>query len=248
MKKTALLVANHPDFQEIIAKLLMKSPVNEISEWLESKYSEVAEKRFVLSAKTISTFEKDYLDFYKTIKNDSQQIKNSFISSEDELKLALQDSPTYRNALEKYTNSEIDIKVTIKKLVAAIETRAAQVFDMIQENDPNNIKLDRTLIEWFNLLMNTLERFDTIHNGSVEQVNIQNNINIQILDKHINVIYEIIKKILEQLDYDSSLVFMEMFNEEMSKINTTTPDILPQEARIMDIKQLETVVSEKLIK
>lgn len=242
--KTVELILSHPDKPEIINKLLSGVSASDIHEWLESKYINVGEKKFVLSDKTIYTFEKEYLDIYSIIKDDIAKSKNN-LTAEEELKLEIQGSPTYHKALERYANNEVDIKMTVKKMVATIETRAAQVFDQIQE-DPRNIKMDRTLIEWFNTLTALLEKYDVILNGNPDQINIQNNINIQIVDDHINVVYNVIKDILSKLDYDTSLLFIEMFNDAMKNLKSSEQNvILPQEVRLAALDDLSAKIDNQ---
>lgn len=236
----------HPDKDEILTKLLCSVSSNDISEWLEAKYSD-NEKKFRISKKDIDLFKDDYLDIYSIIKDDLSKTKSN-ISASDELQLEIQGSPHYHKALEKYIDTEIDIKTIVKKLVLNIETRASQIFDILQ-NDPENFKSDRVLIEWFNTLTTLLEKYDTILNGNPDQINIQNNINIQVVDNHINVIYNLIKDILYKLDYDTSLVFIEMFNEAMKelKIEESIPT-LPPEIRLDEIKNANIAVVKKLEK
>lgn len=237
-KNIALKILEHPDKDEIITKLLSNAPATDIHEWLEAKYVNVGEKKFVLSDKVISTFQKEYLDIYSIIKDDIAKARVNKLTPEEELKLQIQGSPQYHRALETYINNDVDVKVIVRRAVAAIETRAAQVFDQIQE-DPRNTKIDRTLIEWFNTLTTVLEKYDTILNGNPDQINIQNNINIQLVDEHINVVYNVIKEILSKLDYDTSLLFIEMFNDAMKNLKkqqestAKTVEVSPTEVKIL---------------
>ena len=243
----AIKILEHPDKDEIISKLLSGTPVADIHEWLTSKYINEGEDKFVLSQKVISTFKKDYLDMYNAIRDDLTKTKTSQLSPETQLGLEVQGSPTYRKTLEKYLDSELDIKILAKRSLAAMESRIEQIFDLIQE-DPRNIKIDRTLIEWFNTFNALMEKYDTIQNGSLENINIQNNINIQVLDEHINVVYKIIKDILSKLDYDTSLVFIDMFNEEMQKIKPQEKESLPLDVRLTEVKLMNETVLDKLEK
>jgi hypothetical protein len=240
----ALSIKNHPDFEEILCKLIQNADIKDIHEWLESKYDIVNEKKFIISVKSLKTFKDDYLDFYTSIKEDLVKTKHN-ISAEEELKMQIQGTPAYHTALEKYTNTEMDIKLIAKRLAAAIETRVEQVFDLIQE-DPRNIKMDRTLIEWFNMFFQYIKDFEQIQTGAPEQINIQNNINIQVIDDHINVVYEIIKDILSKLDYDTSLEFINMFNERMQKIKTPTIIPLPIDVRLEAAQKIEDTIITKL--
>ena len=132
-------------------------------------------------------------------------------------------------------------------MVANIELRASQVFDDIQ-NDTQNTRNDRILREWFDSLLLVLEKYDSILNPiNPEQVNIQNNINIQVVDNHINSVYNVVKNILEKLDYDTSILFIDMFNEEMGKLKSTeSPTILPQQERMETVKILSETITTKL--
>lgn len=246
-KNIAIKILEHPDKDEIITKLLSNIPNADIHEWLEAKYTSVGEDKFVLSNKDITIFKKDYLDFYSKIQEDAGKTKSN-LTAQEELRLEIQGSPLYHRSLEQYVNSEVDIKVIVKRMVASIELRAAQVFDQIQE-DPRNIKMDRTLIEWFNALTGLLEKYDTILNGNPDQINIQNNINIQVVDQHINVVYDVIKEILEKLDYDTSLLFIEMFNDAMNKLKSKEEkEILPIDVRLSEAKIINQVINTKLEK
>lgn len=245
-KNVAFKILEHPDKDEIISKLLAGVSVADIHEGLAAKYVNVGENKFILSEKVISSFQKDYLDVYAAIQEDLSKTKMQKLTPEEELKLEVQGNPTYRKTLEKYLESELDIKVMVKRVLATIETRIEQMYDLIQE-DPRNIKIDRTLIEWFNTLISLLEKYDQIQNGNLENINIQNNINIQVLDEHINVVYKVIKEILSRLDYDTSLAFIDMFNEEMQKIKPEAEKaVLPVESRLAEAHIVSQTISAKL--
>ena len=234
----------HPDKDEIISKLLAGISSADIAEWLRAKYNPLTEKTFIFSEKYITSFKDEYLDFYTAMRQDLEKTKSN-ITATEQIQMEIQGTPAYHKALEKYTDKEVDVKLIIKKLVVNAELRLSQMFDMMQE-DPYNFKPDRTIIEWFNTLMNILEKYDGVLNGSPDQINIQNNINIQIVDDHINVIFNIIKEILTKLDYDTSLLFIDMYNEEIKKIKSTSPTQLPVETRLKEATMLSETISEKL--
>ena len=69
-KSIAEKIYQHPDLDEIIAKLLNSISPSDIAEGLNLRYQEVESKKFQLSERMIREFQKDYLDFYLTMKND----------------------------------------------------------------------------------------------------------------------------------------------------------------------------------
>lgn len=240
-------VYKHPDRDEIISKLCADQPIKDISEWLAMKYDNTESREFMLTVRMLTEFKKNYLDFYNIMKDDLAAIKSSqSITNTSDVSSGLQQNSAYQSALAKYANEEIDIKLSVKKMVSAIEMRAAQVFDEIQ-NDASNLRNDRVLIEWFNTLIAALSSCNEIINGSPDQINIQNNINIQILDSHINAVYEVIKDILSKLDYDTSIMFIEMFNEKMTQLKKSAEiQAIPIEIRTEEAKLLADKVVDKI--
>ncbi len=240
-------IVEHPDKPEILSKLLSGISPADIHEGLAARYTATTEKKFVLSTKAIAAFQRDYLDLYSIMQDDIAKTSSNITASQ-ELKQDIQGSIQYHKALERYVDNEIDIKTTVKKMVSNIELRAAQVFDDIQ-NDTQNTRNDRILIEWFNSLITVLEKYDAILNPvNPEKVNIQNNINIQVLDSHINLVYTVVRDILARLDYDTSILFIDMFNEEMKKLKgSEVQPILPQEKRIEEAKVLSETITNRML-
>lgn len=73
------------------------------------------------------------------------------------------------------------------------------------------------MIEYVDTLGNILEKYHKFTEvPAVATLN--HNITLQAVDQHIMVFHDIIKDILAQMDIDSSLYFMELFNQKMSKL------------------------------
>ena len=66
MSKAALKkILDHPDKDEIISKLVIGQSSKDVHDWLESKYTNVSEAKFVVSEKSLTSFQSNYLDIYK---------------------------------------------------------------------------------------------------------------------------------------------------------------------------------------
>jgi hypothetical protein len=235
-------IYQHPDREELITKLVSNVPCIEIAEWLKFKYISIQERKFVLSEKVIQKFRDEYLDFYSIMREDVNKLTKPNIIQE--LQESIDNNPKYKQVLQKYAESELDLKTIVKQLVALIEVRMEQVFDNIQ-NDARNIKMDRVLLEYFRAMNEAISTSNEILNGSPDQVNIQNNINIQVLDKHINLVFTIIKEILEQLDYDTSLAFVDKFNERLNALKAEDIPV-PIEDRLKEAQILSSTIEKKL--
>jgi hypothetical protein len=142
---------------------------------------------------------------------------------------------------------ELDIRQIITNLCVAIEMRLAQVFDEIQE-DPRNIntRVDRLLIDYTEALGNILEKYYKFTEEPAGQV-IQHNVTLQVVDQHISVFHDVIKEILSQMDLETSLYFMEVFNEKMAKLKLPSEkEAVSTETRLAEAKLLNETISKKI--
>ncbi len=243
MKDVAKAVLSHPDKDEIITKLVSEISEEDIADWLKAKYN--GQKQLLITKKNLGIFKNEYLDIYSTIREDLLKTQFNLAVTQDDALEEIQGNEAYKKKLLDIADKELDIKVVIKRLVVSIEHRADQVFEHIQR-DPRNIKMDRTLIEWFTLLLNTLEKFDLVTNGNPEQVTIQNNISIQLVDDHINMLYGVIREILAQLDYETSLLFTELFTKRLAELKPAAASILPIDQRLDAAYTVENQIKGKL--
>ncbi len=239
MNKTNLTkILEHPDKDEIISKLIIGISPTDISEWLKAKYTNPGEGKFVIGDKSIKSFHDNYLDLYSYIKDDVLKSKQNQLNPEQELELSVRNNKTYKEKMIELAGKEVDIKTMITNMIVAIETRASQVFDAIQD-DPRNMRTDRVLIEWFDLLGNILEKYHKLVNGAPDQI-IQHNVTLQAVDQHVNVFYDAIRETLSQMDIETSLYFIEIFNEKISKLKSinekdySNPDLRLAEAKIIN--------------
>lgn len=238
-------IYNHPDREEIISKLTLGIPGDEISVWLSDKYGDIGDKKLIFTGKSLKQFKEEYLDIVKQIQGDALALRQEQNSIVSDMKATVQNNSSYKAKLNDYLDKEIDIKSMVKNMILACESRASEVFDNIQ-NNPSGIKLDYVLIQWFNTLTIMLEKYDVIINGSPDKIIQQNNINIQILDQHIGVFSKVIREVISRLDYDTSLLFVDILNEELKKLKEPTEVSMPIEARLTEARKLEDIVTTQL--
>lgn len=240
---------SHPDKDEILSKLLQDTDVKEIAEWLNAKYEDVESKQFQLPVRVIADFKKNNLDFYTIMKNDLATVRQNKVDPQTAITAEIQGTSAYKKSLEAYANSEVDVKKMIAGALAAVQARTEQVFNELQL-DPSNMKFDRVLIEWFAVLKDMIQSCNDINNP-VDNIQIANqtNINIQVLDGHINTIHDIIREILSDLDYDTSIKFIEIWNERFSALKASENAIVaPVEHRLAeatDLAEKATIILNK---
>lgn len=249
MKQNALKkILEHPDKDEIISKLVIGIPAKDINEWLAAKYTNVSEAKFVIAEKSIKSFQDNYLDIYNTIQQDLAKTKVAVATStEEELELSVNNLPAYKSIMLKTASEELDIRKIIKNLCIAIETRLSQVFDEIQE-DPRNIntRVDRLLIDYAETLGNILEKYYKFTEAPVDTV-VQHNVTLQVVDQHISVFHDVIREVLSQMDVETSLYFVEKFNEAFAKLRQPAEkEVIGTDVRLAEAKLLNETINKKL--
>lgn len=251
MNKNSLKkILEHPDKDEIIAKLVLDYSAKDIHDWLANKYTNVSEAKFVVAEKSIKVFKENYLDVYSMIREDMLKTKEAIVTStEDQLELAVKNNPTYKSKMLELAGKEIDVRSMVAHLCIAIETRLGQVFDEIQE-DPRNInsRIDRVLIEYGELLGGLLEKYYKFTENPADLV-IQHNVTLQAVDQHISVFHDVIREVLSQMDLESSMLFMELFNDRMSKLKPPSPEKpMDTDAKLAEAMILNETINKKLNK
>lgn len=248
MNKNALQkILEHPDKDEIISKLIIGISSKDIYDWLKAKYTNVSEAKFVIAEKSIKAFQENYLDIYNLIQQDISKSKGALsTSTEEQLSLSVQNNATYKSKMLELAGKEIDVRKIISNLCVAIETRLAQVFDQIQE-DPSNIntRVDRLLLEYADTLGNILEKYYKFTESPADQI-IQHNVTLQVVDQHISVFHDVIKEVLSKMDLDTSLYFMEVFNQKMEKLKSPEKDVLNTDMKLAEAKLLNETINMKI--
>jgi hypothetical protein len=249
MNKNALQkILDHPDKDEIIAKLILDISPKDIHEGLAGRYTNVSEAKFVIAEKSLKTFKDNYLDVYNMIQEDITKTKQAVATStEANLELAVRNNSTYKSKMLELAENKLDVRQMVAHLCLAVETRLGQVFDEIQE-DPRNInsRVDRVLIEYGELLGGLLEKYYKFTESPAD-LTIQHNVTLQVVDQHISVFHDVIREVLSQLDLESSMLFMELFNEKMSKLKPPTPEAIPNtDIKLAEAKLLNETINKKL--
>jgi hypothetical protein len=249
MNKTALKkILDHPDKDEIISKLVIGISPSDIYEWLKAKYTNVSEAKFVIAEKSVKQFKENYLDIYNMIQEDLIKTKSSLLlNTEDSLELSVKSNSAYKNKMLELANKELDVKSIITNLCVGIEVRLGQIFDEIQE-DPRNIntRVDRLLIEYADTLGSIIEKYYKLTTVQPDQI-VQHNVTLQVVDQHISVFHDVIKEVLSQMDLDTSLYFMEVFNDKMAKLKQPSDKAMPNtDVRLAEAKLLSETINTKI--
>lgn len=240
------IILQHPDKDELISKLLQGISSEDIHKNLQIRYQDI-DKKLIVSIKVLDNFKKNSLDIYKTIQNDLRKVSTAITHSDADLQLTLQNNPTYRQTLEKVANNELDIKTMLANMIMATETRIAQIFDQIQA-DPDNVntRTERLFNEYLDRFQSAIEKWQKYIIQSPDQI-VQHNVSVQHIDSQMSVFHNTITRVLSQMDVESSLLFMNLYKEEMEKLQMPVDaPIAPVEERMAEVKSIHDQINKKL--
>lgn len=241
---------DHPDKDEIISKLAIGISAKDICEWLKSKYPNQHETKYHLSEPNVKKLKEEFIDIYDVIKDDVLKVKQSSdIELNNQLNLAVKNSSAYKSAIIALAEEKVDVKKMLVNMIVAIESRTAQVFDKIQE-DPEILKSDRILMEWFDRLGNMLEKYWKYVEQVPDQI-IQHNVTVQAIDQHVNLFQDVIKEVLAEMDLEASMLFIEKFNQKFSKLKESqiqsNQSAANNELKLAEVKVLNEEINKKLV-
>jgi hypothetical protein len=247
-KPTYKKILEHPDKDEIISKLVIGISPTDIHDWLKAKYTNVGDSKFIISEKICKSFQNTYLNFYQDIQQDIAKTKLAVADGTvDQLDLAVKSNPTYEDAMLKLASGELNVEMMMGKMALAIETRISQIYDIIQE-DPRNVntKTERLWSEYIEKASNLLDKYYKWHEAQSSTV-IQHNVTLQVVDQHISVFHDVIKEVLSQMDLETSLYFLEVFNDKMAKLKMPDPNAAPTtEMKLAEATLLNETINKKI--
>jgi hypothetical protein len=247
-KPTYKKILEHPDKDEIISKLVIGQAPSDINDWLKTKYTNVSESKLIISEKTLKSFQNTYLDFYTDIQQDISKTKTALATNTiDSIELAIKSNPTYQDTILQLSSKELDVEVMMGRMALAVETRMGQIYDLIQE-DPRNIntKTERLWVELVETAGGLLDKYYKWKESQSTQV-IQHNVTLQVVDQHISVFHDVIREVLSQMDLETSLYFMEVFKDKMTKLKMSEVEDHPTtEMKLAEAQLLNETINKKI--
>jgi hypothetical protein len=239
-------IVDHPENREIISKLIKGEDPKFVSKYLKDKYTKPDEAHLRIPATTLQEFLDSYADHHGYVKKIIQ--RNNDTKLDKKIADSLLDNNPWKERIIKGIDKEVKYIDKLDNVLTILETRAEQIFDMIQ-SDPENTRTDYVFTKYLELLMIAIEKADKIRNDKPD-IRIEHTYTIQMVEQQSLAIQEAIRKVLDRLGPDKASLFMDMLNEELSKINpkniegviVSTPKQI--EAEIKEINNLDNKISE----
>ncbi len=216
-------IIDHPEKTTIISKLVSGESPKVVSKYLKDKYPKPDEGHLRLPATLLQEFHDTYSDHHGYVKKIVS--RNAENKLDKKIHESLLDTRAWRERVIEGVNKEINYLEKLDAVLTILETRAEQIFDMIQ-SDPENTRTDYVFTKYMELLMLAIEKGDKIRNDRPD-VRVEHTYTVQMVEQQSVAFQEAIRRVLERLGPEYTSIFMELLGEEMKKMTAKSIDTAP---------------------
>lgn len=213
-------IVDHPENQNIISKLLGGESPKLVSKYLKDKYTGPDEGHLRIPATTLQEFLDTYADHHGYVKKIVQRGTDAKLDKK--IHESLLDNRAWKERIIDAADKEFNYLEKLNGLITILETRAEQVFDLIQ-SDPEGSKADYVFTKYLEILMLVLEKADKIKNDKPD-VRIEHTYTVQMVEQQSVAFQEAIRRVLERLGPEYSCLFMDLLSQELGKMSVKDVD------------------------
>jgi hypothetical protein len=215
-------IIDHPEKTGIISKLVNGDDPKVVARYLKDKYPKPDEVHLRVPATVLQEFVDTYSSHHGYVKQIIQKDADS--KMDKRISESLMDNRAWRERVIDGVKKEIKYIDKLDGLLTILETRAEQIFDLIQ-SDPENTRTDYIFTKYMELLMLAIEKADKIRNDKPD-IRIEHTYTVQMVEQQSMAIQNAIKRMLERLGPENGSIFMDLLADEMSKMKPK--DLLPE--------------------
>jgi hypothetical protein len=208
-------IIDHPEKTSIITRLVSGEDPKVVSKYLKDKYPKPDESHLRIPSTVLQEFLDTYANHHGYVKKVIQRDADSKIDKR--IAESLMDTRAWRDRVVDGVKKEINYMDKLDGLITILETRAEQLFDMIQ-SDPENTRTDYVFTKYLELFTIALEKADKIKNDRPD-VRVEHTYTIQMVEQQSVVFQNVIRRMLERLGPENGSIFMDLMTEELAKLN-----------------------------
>jgi hypothetical protein len=236
------IIVEHPQYQEIITKLLSGESPKSINQWLRLKYADSNQSHLRIPVKALRAFaDSEYCNIENQLLKDLANVESGN-KLDKKIAASLVNNKTYQERLAEVADKEIDVKSMLVGLINVCQSRAEQIFDKIQEN-PGSFKGDYVFIKYMTELFLAVERFEKLINRGADMT-IQHNVSVQAIDQYTVILQETIRDVLMEMNPELAGIFLDKLYERLKKTGLPAPIIpLTAEEKLKEV----TILQEKVL-
>jgi hypothetical protein len=208
-------LVDHPENSTIVSKLVSGEEPKVVATYLRDKYPKPDQAHLRIPATVLQEFWDTYGSHHGYVKKIIQKGADSKLDKKIAESL-LNNSP-WKDRVNEGISKEFNYVDRMHGVLTILETRAEQVFDLIQ-SDPENSRNDYVFTKYMELLMLAIEKADKIKNDRPD-IRIEHTYTVQMVEQQSFAFQNAIRRVLERLGPEYSSLFMDLLKEEMENMD-----------------------------
>jgi len=237
-------ILNHPDCQEIIAKLTSGDSSRDVADWLKNKYPD--NKDHQVSYNSLNEFRKSHLNVHGAVLNDirSKLADSVEQDAKEQLVKEVKKNKTYREKCEEVIDKEIDWRYRLMQFLNVVESLFEDHFNETQKN-PENYKRQYVMQGWMTTIIQMVQEIRKME-GAPDQI-VQHNVTIQTIEEQTALIQEALRQTFAEVDLETSLLLMDKYTQNLAKLKAQRESQISPEVAYKKINTVLDNVGMKLL-
>ncbi len=217
-------IAHHPEREKIIAWLTQGVSVRDVEARLREMFPDEGDEHLRVSFSALQVFRKDFLNIEDRVLDDLKEA--TALTRETIRKEAIQaqveGTSAYKEKINSIVDEQLQVQREIVKTFTLIESRIETLFNRAQDLKFTDHKLERLLQGYFDQILKIVESYKKFIEGYKDTTDV--NVNINIATSHINVMREVVREVLADVDPQLAISFMDKLNKRLREMTPLDQD------------------------
>lgn len=214
-------IMKHPHKDMIVRLLTEGKGVREVEKILKQSFPDTPELH--VTANTLQKFRKEHLQLDKDAIEQLKRAERAKVREKEKKKehTQVRNLPSYRKKLQETVDVHIDIRKSLGELDGLLRERIEDFFDKAQAGTAS-IMEEKLLQGYFDRYFTLLDKWAK-YVDKLADLRVETNVNVTLIQDQMAALRRVVLKLLNKMDPDKAVLFMEELNREMSQFEYDKP-------------------------
>lgn len=214
-------IMQHPQKDMVVRLLLEGKGVRKVEKILKDMYPDMPEMH--ITANTLQKFRSQHLkldgDALEKIKREQRAKAKRKADKKEHTQV--KNLPSYRKKLQEAVDVHIDIRKSLGELDGLLRERIEDFFDRAQAGTAS-IMEEKLLQGYFDRYFTLLDKWAK-YVDKIADIRVETDVNVTLIQTQMAAIRRVILKVLNRMDPDMAVVFMQELGREMENLEFERP-------------------------
>lgn len=237
-------IMKHPHKSMIVRLLTEGKGVREVAKILKQSFPDTPELH--ISSNTLQKFRQEHLQLDKDALEQIKREERAKVRQKEQKKehTQVRNLPSYRKKLQETVDVHIDIRKSLGELDGLLRERIEDFFDKAQAGTAS-IMEEKLLQGYFDRYFTLLDKWAK-YVDKLADLRVETNVNVTLIQDQMAALRRVVLKLLNKMDPDKAILFMEELNREMSQFEYEKPKQQSLEEIRNDLAALPSAEVEKV--